>query len=235
MKRYILGLLSLFFVFYNFINVNNSIIDILNKSKFKPIEANINTYAILNNPLINLQQLKSYFKFVEAKIGIVADNDLITIDDKQNLEIKQSYKTQNVKLTINLKTINSANTYLIVDTTIYNNYNNTILAKAKLENIFKALNLDSNTNLSITGYYEGNLDYEQKKSVAANIMTKAEAKFKQDYVTDRIYSVIGYTKLINEYIYKERQKININLALRYNNYENRTYLYLATPIITTEY
>lgn len=235
MKRYILGLLSLFFICCNCINVNNSIIDILDKSKFKPVEANINTYAILNNPLINLQQLKSYFKFVEAKIGIVADNDLITIDDNQNLEIKQSYKTQDAKLTINLKTINSINTYLIVDTTIYNNYNNTILAKAKLENIFKALNLDSNTNLSLTGYYEGNLNYEQKKSVASNIMAKAEAKFKQDYVTDRIYSVIGYTKLINEYIYKERQKININLALRYNNYENRTYLYLATPIITTEY
>jgi len=31
------------------------------------------------------------------------------------------------------------------------------------------------------------------------------------------------------------KKVNMNLAIRYNSYEDRTYIWLATPVITVEY
>jgi hypothetical protein len=66
-------------------------------------------------------------------------------------------------------------------------------------------------------------------------MKNINATTREDYVTDEVYSVVGYTKKIREYIYSGKQKININLALRYNSYQDKTYLYLATPVITAEF
>ena len=50
-----------------------------------------------------------------------------------------------------------------------------------------------------------------------------------------ITSYTVFTPYIDNYIFFFRKRVNLNLAIRYNEYENRTYIWIGTPIITTGY
>lgn len=199
------------------------------------VKSNINTYAKLDISLKTFDEMERYLDTINRTIGGDFTNEVNTEQSDKIMIVEESYVSDNAKLNIKVETINKSDSYLIIDTTIYDNWNNLILIKEQIDIIFKKLNLDTNTSITMTGSYTGNIDYNRKREIALDIMDLLDAKVYEDYNTDRVYSVVGYTKKIKEYIYSQKQKININLVLRYNEYENKTYLYLATPLITTEY
>lgn len=213
------------------------LIETFSQSDFQTVQSNINTYAVLNETINTFEDMEKYLKALENKIGSNYSCETSKSETEKSKTVKQIYISQNAKFTIQLETINSKDikTYLIMDVILYDYNENIIDIKQNLDIIFKDLNLKSSTNISMTGTYDGDMSYEEKKTKSFEIMNKMNAKVKEDYVTDKVYSIVGYTKQIDEYIYSQKQKININLALRYNEYENKTYLYLATPVITIEY
>lgn len=241
MKKFSLMLMSLLIVFIAVdLNVKPQkqeqvLLETFKQSNCNIVKSNINTYAPLKINLKTFNEMEEYLKLINKNIGIESIQEFNKEQSKQIMIVEEIYESENAKLNLRIETINDTKSYLIVDTTIYNNWNNLILIKEQIDNIFKKLSLDTNVSITMAGSYDGNLDYSKKKHITSEIMNLLDAKVYEDYNTDRVYSVVGYTKKIKEYIYSQRQKININLALRYNEYENKTYLYLATPLITTEY
>jgi len=236
--------LILIFLFIIFITVDFNIkpqkreqvlLETFKQSNCDIIKSNINIYAPLDISLKTFDEMKKYLKMVNKNIGINTLEEFNTEQFEQIMIVEELYESENAKLNLKVETVNNSESYLIIDTAIYDNWNNLMLIKEEIDNIFEKLNLDTKVNITMTGSYDGNLDYSKRKHIASEIMKLLDAKFYEDYNSQRVYSVVGYTKKIKEYIYSQRQKININLALRYNEYENKTYLYLATPLITNEY
>ncbi len=52
---------------------------------------------------------------------------------------------------------------------------------------------------------------------------------------DDILSFSIFTPYIEEYIYTGSRKMNLNIAIRFNEYEDKTYIWIGTPIITIGY
>jgi hypothetical protein len=50
-----------------------------------------------------------------------------------------------------------------------------------------------------------------------------------------LYVIYGYSKYISEYKKIGNQKINVSLAMNYNEEEQSTYIYLSTPLINEDY
>ena len=57
----------------------------------------------------------------------------------------------------------------------------------------------------------------------------------EKYEEDGIVSYSIFSPLIDEYIYTGNRKMNLNIALRYSELENKTYILIGTPIITIGY
>lgn len=240
MKKFILLLTVVSIVFTGIIITKNQkegsqlMVEAFNQSSFQAVQSNINTYAILKEPLQDFESMENYLKIVNNKIGSNDNSEIIRSETDEVKSLKKTYMSKSSKFTITLDTINN-NTYLVSDIILYDYCENIMPVKEQLDTIFNDLSLKAKTNITMMGSYDGNMNYEDKKLTAFDIIKKINAVGREDYVTDKIYSVVGYTKRIDEYIYLDKQKININLALRYNEYENKTYLYLATPVITVEY
>lgn len=240
MKKFILLLTVVSIIFTGIIITKNKkegsqlMVEAFNQSSFQSVQSNINTYAVLKEPLQDFESMESYFKVVNNKIGSNDNSEIIRSESDEMKSLKKIYMSKNAKFTITLETISNS-TYLVSDIILYDYCENIMPIKEQLDTVFNDLSLKAKTNITMMGSYDGNMTYEDKKLTAFDIMKKINAIGQEDYITDKIYSVVGYTKRIDEYIYLDKQKININLALRYNEYENKTYLYLATPVITVEY
>lgn len=95
--------------------------------------------------------------------------------------------------------------------------------------------LKPKVNTCIIGCFDGKLDYGQMNRISKRILKDAKAK-KIDIMSDNnLISISAYSPYIDNNIEVNGKKININLALRYNAYEDKTYIWLATPVITIEY
>lgn len=210
---------------------------VFNQHQFKTEQSNINTYAVLNKPITDFEQMQQYFKTIDQKMTADYEYQLIKAQTQDTITLSRVYLSENKKMTLKLETrfSENTNTYMVLDVVLYKSNDEIIPVKESLEQLYSYLNIKPKVNISMTGIYNGRMTEQQKKLTTIGIMKKMNAKVREDYVTDEVYSVVGYTKKIPEYIYSGKQKININLALRYNSYEDKTYLYLATPVITVEY
>lgn len=107
-----------------------------------------------------------------------------------------------------------------------------------IENIkdsFRKYNLEPVVSTCITGYFDGKLDYKALNAISKNIFKDSNAS-KVNGIADRnLISVSAYSPAIGDSINVDGKKINLNLAIRYNSYEDKTYIWLASPVITVEY
>jgi hypothetical protein len=100
---------------------------------------------------------------------------------------------------------------------------------------FKKFKLKPKVNTCIVGCFDGKLDYGEMNRISKSILKDAKAK-KIDSISDNnLISISAYSPYIENDIEVYGKKINMNLALRYNAFENKTYIWLATPVITIEY
>lgn len=209
------------------------LIEVFNQSTFTPIQANINLYSVFENKFEDFEQMKDCIMQIENELNFVDEVESMEEESDDYMVVKKVYSNEQVKMTIKLET--SDESYLTVDILVYEDCSKVMELKEYVENIFDNLGIKPKTNISVTGSYKGKLSVEQKKKISQEMMKQMGAEAREDYISEDVYSVTGYTKRIDEYINSAGKKINLNLAIRYNKYENKTYLYLATPLLVTEY
>ncbi len=104
-----------------------------------------------------------------------------------------------------------------------------------LYSLFKEFGLEPEFNFCIVGNFDGQLDYISLNGICTDILEKANAHSVEGIREGNMISVSAYSPIIKESISTNGRKVNINLAIRYNSYEDKTYIWLATPVITRAY
>lgn len=104
-----------------------------------------------------------------------------------------------------------------------------------VSSVFKKYKTTPKVNTCIIGSFDGKMNEAQVNSLCERIIKGADAK-KIDEIKDRdLISTSAYSRSISSAIRSNGRKINLSLAVRYNSTENKTYIWLATPVITIEY
>ena len=87
----------------------------------------------------------------------------------------------------------------------------------------------------VIGTVEGRLDRHSLKENIQDTLKRYKGKIIEKYEDDDLISYTGFTPYIKHSMYSGEKRVNLNLAIRYNKYENKTYFWIATPIIATGY
>jgi hypothetical protein len=125
--------------------------------------------------------------------------------------------------------------YIVINIVLSEKCNSILFFRDRITKIFEEMDMDVRDNLTITSQHKGKLDEYKAKEIVREIANKMSCQVKDSFKTENIYSIYGYSKYIDEHIVTEGEKINVDLALTYNELEDMTYLYAAIPVITIEY
>lgn len=105
----------------------------------------------------------------------------------------------------------------------------------KIDRVFKA----SNQTMEITSYVRstipGKIREKDINSKVKKILEEMDAKVIEEDKDEFYISYIMYSPLIENYLTINKKMINLNLAIRYNEYEDKTYILIGTPVITIGY
>ena len=87
------------------------------------------------------------------------------------------------------------------------------------------------------GTVEGRLSAEERAKVAHNIFREfgGEEVLDSDVDNPDYYVAYGYTSGVEQYKRVNNKKININVAMSYDEQENKTRIIVGTPLINSDF
>lgn len=94
-----------------------------------------------------------------------------------------------------------------------------------------ALGLRADKSTQLVGVVDGRLSPEQTADIVTQVMAGTEAEMKSLYSEGPLVSVSGYSDKVAENTSTIIGQVNVNLALRYNEREGRTWIFLGCPSI----
>lgn len=94
---------------------------------------------------------------------------------------------------------------------------------------------ESRVALTCSGIINNELNKDELLEAAEKMMAKAGASIQEKTIKDNMVSLTGFTPRFLKDITYAGKEINVNVALRSNPVEHVTYVYVASPVIYTEY
>lgn len=241
-------LLIIFFTLYAVnIHVKTQIPEIVlqkafNESGAQAVSSEIYFWAKLDSKYSGEEKLKELVSQLSQSIGIIRNTDMPSKLQENDLMFK--YEVNGVTSENRLVNIcgqtnrvwgKNAESFIsirVVEDSVYREAETT---RSEICRMLEKYGINPRVNSCITGYYGGKLGKERLNTVSSSVFKVAQARKVEGISETNLISLSGYSSAIQDFLQVKGKKVNINLAIRYNTYEDRTYIWLATPIITTEY
>lgn len=227
---------------------------ILNAIGGEYIEGDFSANGLLVNKFLEEKELTNLSEKIITSLGLVGkeacDGTSIIEDDYYIKEVifEDGYKQINYlgfdsyknPLTIIVSSyINEAQTkgetYLYVNLIKREHFFEINDIIYKIENIFKELNQPVEFTTCIIGSFEGKFDEKIATNKIIKGLHKINGKVVDEYKDFSLISYTAYTDLIDKSIFSGDNKVNLNVALRYSEYDDKTLIWVGTPIIANGY
>lgn len=177
-------------------------------------------------------------------------NESLSVEDTKNLAIRMKDALMWQDVTISSKIVNerveticertdkmgdikiycdSDCTYVFVSETT-NNLGNVLRIKGHINEAFAGNKMSSQISIVMNASVNGYMDYASKNIMCDALFRKIGANIVSENRDNDMFVVYGYTKNINEYINILNEKVNVNLAITFDEERYLTRIILATPI-----
>ncbi|SHH19553.1 YwmB family TATA-box binding protein [Tepidibacter thalassicus] len=218
----------------------DKILDAFKKTNSNFEGYNINGHVKLDNKFLSFEEIDKIVNEINKSLGVDLDNLEYTKTDDKNLRQVYTYFKNDEKQGISVKVDsekceNMEETHITVDINNYQVYKDIVKNYLKLKNILKNYSRNVDIFSCIIGSFKEKVDKKCYNSIANNIFSNLNAVKKEEIQDENILSVTGYTSNLNDYISYGGNKINLNVSLRYSEYDDKTFIYIGTPLIVLEY
>lgn len=191
---------------------------------------------------INMDEINEYghMDYFEDPLDIEAETILEQrVEDEGYNEIITFVPNEEGNVTVikllSTQIVGESETYIIVDIVENKRYKEIVDISNQVENILEKYANDIQTTINLTGTHLGMLTKAEEKQKQEEIFSFLEAK-KIEVLEDELFtSITAYSPLITSSITYGDKRVNLQLAMRYSEYEDKTYLWIANPLITTTY
>ena len=124
--------------------------------------------------------------------------------------------------------------YITIETTSSND-GKAVEMRDSIERVLLAHDLKPNVNCCITGTFDGRLGDAQLEEICQRVLKDSAAKKVNSQRDTSAITVSAFSPLIKDTISVQGKSVNLGLVIRYNKVENKTYMWVATPVVNSEY
>lgn len=202
--------------------------------------SNINAWSKTNDNFVTFDRLNDYVEKAIKSMWI--DKKYIKTSRIENDNFRQidvEYEDKNSRqVSIVAQTIKNglkSETYVLIDEYLLNGYDDVLKERKLINGLYQSLKLKPRVTTCFVGTFGGMLNKDKNSSIVNLVLNKLNAKKVEGMEDENILSVSAHSDKIKEYIEIGSEKINLNVATRYSSFDNKTYIWVATPIIAIEY
>jgi len=179
------------------------------------------------------EKIETVWNDIITNFNMKSNNPIVSFD-KDGVK-QEERQTDNGKVFVDMtNTVHKDNYSIYVNINTSDNSLELQNSITDLEKILNAQNLKYEVTLSIKGTKLGKLNKDEIFNIKELLMTKCNANLVSEFDEDGIYSCTAFSKDMGRFVRIGGKKVNLNIAVRYSDTDDKTYIYLATPVIRTE-
>jgi len=238
-------------------NLSKPVVSAFKVSEAELLQVRINARDQISEEYLNENEIKKVGQGLLDKFNIQGELEYENYHQDMLNENKPIYTMDFIeeedqrKLIISGKDKNNSSVTIILLTYIdkYSNLNKTELIvditsekleeydkiQSNIKTIFNNMEMNPKINTCIVGTFDGDIENNEKIDIVSEIMARVGAKKVEEYTQPDIISISAYSPNIDNHIYTGNNKMNLNIAMRHNYTEDKTYIWIATPIINEGY
>lgn len=209
------------------------------KTNAKEMQSSIEVVAEYDSEFLSESDKKEIIQNLANAIGLNIDSEIFLNEDGTRSEYcffkKAKQATSEIKV-VSLEQEEEAaikiKHYIIVRLSISKSIQGIDKYKKIIEDSLALLGVDNKQiTMQFEGNYDGNLSLKEKNHIASLLVEDLHGEIALEYDEGDLYTVYAYTGLLNEYIVSMDSKVNIQIAITYNEITDKTKVTLATPIL----
>lgn len=180
------------------------------------------------NGAIDIEDKESFMRSFATMLGVNGDYMLTAQDG--NVTYEHAAEACRLRMTY------SDSNYITLKLVINQRVDCALSYKAMIEEIFDAEGINSgHVNINLCGEVSGALNLYQRNRIADKLIGLLSAEIVVESRGSELYTIYAYSDRISEHILSGGRKININVAMEYDEVTNRTLIYLSSPINNLDY
>lgn len=221
------------------ISIEDSLITSMNSTKAQVMESTISAWAKIDDSFMTAEQLTkelaeavTILKPEESTLNIKSDSSDGV--NRQTLSGNMGNKYYNIEVE-SVKTDKGGETYMLMDVSINNSSSELASEREKVATYYQNKRVKANISSCVIGVYDGKLTENAMRSKIADAMSSVKAKEVEGLSNDEINSISAFSGNINNFVLSNNKKVNMQIAMRYSSYDNKTYIWIGSPLINVEY
>lgn len=208
---------------------------------FNETQSNFKFYNIKANTTIeyNISKEKIRDICLDMINNFGVEESDVKWNEKWNVNEKQIYcqvKNNNMSISIVGVKKSEDEAYIIVDILDNKVYKNIVDIYKVIQNSLNKYSNQVDIYTCIAGEYTKKLQNNKYDDILQKILYNMNAEEIDRVQEENFLSVTAYSKLLNEnYLEYLGDKINLNIGMRYSEDDEKTLIYIATPIMKLDY
>lgn len=176
---------------------------------------------------------------ISKSIGLQIEGTMELSENKEHSEVfyqKEGKNAESLIKVISKKEEDNTKHYLLVRLKVFSNPDGVLKFRSVLEDVFAKLKIrETQTTMEVSSTFVGKLNIDEMNQVADRMIDNLDGKIAYENRSEELYTIYGYTAILPEYIEALGTKLNIHVAITYNESEDKTEVILATPVIRGTY
>lgn len=222
-------------VFFNSFEIAEAFV----KTNTEDKECSLEVVAQHYQEFLSETDKKDILLHIASSIGLNIDSDMEIVREGEKTEYsfhKQAKKAETSIKIISIQEESSSDIrmkhYIVVRLKIMESIDSMEKYRKLIEESLDELNItEKQVNVLYEGIVKGLMSKADKEELASLLVKDLQGEVAFDYQQGESYTVYAYTGLIDEYIETVGCKINIQIAMTYDELSEKTKIYLASPII----
>ncbi|HAZ87199.1 MAG TPA: hypothetical protein DCX73_11160 [Eubacterium sp.] len=217
------------------VSISTAFTDSVDGEEWCELDTYIEGYGKFGVCYLTQEEKERLVENIASALGITSSYGLATVcEDEVNITVL-SKESVDGSVTIKAITQEPQAQYVYVNITVYNNIDCAVSYRELVEGMFDAMGIQGNVNMNLVGSIEGTLNSTEKNELADGLLDRLGAKVVTENRDNDIFTIYAYSKGAGSYITIGGNKINMNIAIGYDEEQDRTKVYLASPINSLDY
>ena len=217
------------------VSISTAFTDSADERQWCELDTYIEGYGKFGVCYLTQEEKERLVENIASALGITSSYGLATVYEEEVNTTVLSNESVNGSVTIKAITQEPQAQYVYVNITVYNNIDCAVSYRELVEGMFGAMGIQGNVNMNLVGSLEGALNSTEKNELADGLLDRLDAKVVAENRDSDIFTIYAYSKGAGSYITIGGSKINMNIAIGYDEEQNRTKVYLASPVNSLDY
>ncbi len=202
------------------------------------LESTISGWTKLNDRFLTIGEIEAEMSGIINRIN-PEDKTVEKREESDSLNKMVLYgskgnKSYNIAIE-SIKQETGGETYIVFDISLDRSYEDLEKERKAMADAVQRDSSRINFSSCIIGTYQGMLEERDADKKTKTALQAINAKKVEGIENEELKSISAFSTNVGGYVMSDQARVNVQLAMRYSSYDDKTYIWIGTPLIPMGY